>query len=100
GTTVTISGNGFTNATGVLFGATSAAFSVGSDGSITATSPPHTGGVVDVEVVNRAGSSLVSTNDHFSYLAVPTISSLSVGSGPSAGGTAVTINGAGLSNVG
>ena len=69
GTSVTVTGTGFTGATGVSFGATAAtSFTVVSDTEITAVSPPGTG-VVDVTVTGPAGTSAVSAADQFTYTA-------------------------------
>ena len=56
GTSVTITGSGFDNATSVDFGSTPAtSFTVNATGtSITAISPPHSAGVVDVSVTTLA----------------------------------------------
>jgi len=68
GTTVTIDGAGFTNATGVKFGATAAAgFTVVSDSVITAVSPAHAAGMVDVTVTTAAGTSATSAADQFTF---------------------------------
>jgi hypothetical protein len=56
GTTVTITGTGFTGATSVTFGTASAKFTVNSDTQITATSPPGSG-TVAVVVTGPGGSS-------------------------------------------
>jgi len=80
GTTVTISGTGFTGATTVNFGTISAAhFTVDSDISITVTGPATASiGKVDIVVNSAQGSSSLlgtSTVDQFTYLATtPTIS--------------------------
>jgi hypothetical protein len=72
GTSVTVSGTGFTAATGVSFGSASAtAVSVVSDSEITATSPAGTG-TVDVTVITPAGTSPTSAADQFTYV-LPTI---------------------------
>ncbi len=105
GTTVTINGSGFTNATKLNFGstvesscATSAqpCFSVNSDGVITATSPAGSDstGYVDVRVWGGNLESAVNPYDQFIY--APTITSISPTSGPSAGGTTVTVTGTGF----
>jgi IPT/TIG domain len=67
GVTVTITGTGFTNATAVTFGDTSAAaFTVSSDTSITATAPDcSTPGTVDVTVTTSVGTSALSSADQF-----------------------------------
>jgi hypothetical protein len=80
GTTVTISGTGFTGATTVNFGTISAAnFTVESDTSITVTAPAAASiGKIDIVVNSAQGSSsLLGTGaaDQFTYLAAtPTIS--------------------------
>ena len=93
-TQVTITGEGFTGATAVRFGHTPAVpFTVLSDTQITATSPAGAG-VVDVIVVTAGGTSVTSSADQFSYL--PTVTAISVASGPTAGATQVTITGTNL----
>lgn len=68
GTTVTVTGSGFTGATAVRFGASSAsAMTVVSDTQITATSPAGSSGTVDVTVVTPAGTSATSPADQFTY---------------------------------
>jgi hypothetical protein len=67
GTTVTITGTGFTGATAVNFGATSAkSFTVTSATSMTAVSPKGKG-TVDVTVTTPAGTSPTSTADQFTF---------------------------------
>ncbi len=69
GTSVTITGQGFCNfVTAVTFGGTAAtSFVDNSDTSITAVSPAHAAGTVDVRVTNTAGTSAISAADHFTY---------------------------------
>lgn len=68
GTTVTVTGSGFTGATSVQFGANNAsAVTVVSDTQITATSPPGNVGTVDVKVATPAGASAPSLADQFTY---------------------------------
>ncbi len=56
GTSVTLSGTNFTGATSVTFGGTPAlSFSVNSATSITATTPAHAAGVVNVSVTTPGG---------------------------------------------
>ncbi len=93
GTSVTITGTGFTGATAVLFGASSVSPSSVSATSITVTSPAHAAGVVDVKVTTPLGNSLANASDHFTYLAAPTVTSVSPTSGPIAGSTSVTVTG-------
>jgi hypothetical protein len=98
GTEVVINGSGFTDATGVYFGGVPAtSFSVGSDGVITAESPAGMGGTVDVTVSSPGGTSATTPSDQFGY--APAVSGIDPGDGPEAGGTVVTISGAGFTNA-
>ena len=103
GTSVTIIGTSLTTTTNVTFGGTAAAsFTVTDDTHIIATSPALTAGVVDVRVTTLSGISAVTSGDQFTYIALPTVTSLSPTSGAAAGGTTVTITGtalAGATNV-
>src|SRR5207244_1478717 len=88
------SGAAFTNASAVKFGATNATgFTVGNDGQITATAPAHAAGTVDVSVTTAGGTSANTAADDYTFVAAPSISSLSPTAGPSAGGNSVTISG-------
>jgi hypothetical protein len=100
GTAVTISGTTFTGATSVKFGSINAtSFTVNSATSITATAPAG-GGTVDVTVTTAGGTSPASPADQFTYvLPVPTVTSVSPDTGPTTGGTAVTISGANFSGA-
>ncbi|MGK5068778.1 IPT/TIG domain-containing protein [Janthinobacterium sp. RT4P48] len=94
GTTVIISGTGFGGTTAVTFGATAASgFTVNSATQITATAPAGSAGTVDVRVTTPGGTSATSTADQFTFIGVPTVSSLSPTAGPAAGGTSVIITG-------
>jgi len=94
GTSVIITGTNLTGATAVRFGATNATgFTVNSATQITATAPAGTG-TIDVRVTTAGGTSATSAADQFTYVAAPTVSSISPTSGPAAGGASVTINGA------
>ena len=95
GTTITITGSGFTGATGVTVdGLPATGFTVVNDTTITAVTPPHAAGAVPVVVSDPDGDSPPLT---FTYTAqAATLSSLSPTSGPIAGGTLVTITGAGF----
>ncbi len=101
GTSVVITGTDFTSATQVLFGQLNAAsFTVDSDSQISAHSPPQVSGTVDVTVTTPSGVSVIDPADQFVYLAeAPTVTSISPSSGPTAGGTAVTITGTNLTGV-
>jgi alpha-tubulin suppressor-like RCC1 family protein len=68
GTSVTITGTNFASVTAVKFGSTEAtSFKVNSETSITAVSPAHTAGRVDVTVATPNGTSAVSGKDRFRY---------------------------------
>jgi hypothetical protein len=72
GTSVVITGCGFTGATSVHFGATAAAsFTINTDSQITATSPAHGAGAVDVDVTKPAGTSAHTPADVFTFGAAP-----------------------------
>ena len=93
GTTVTITGTGFTGATAVDFGTVAAtSFVVDSDTQITATSPGESAGAVDVAVTTAGGTSATSSADQFTYLALlPTLTSLQVSAATVAFGQSVTL---------
>ena len=66
GTGVTVTGTGFTGATAVRFGTSTAQFTVVSDTEVKATAPAA-GGTVDVTVVTPTGTSTTSAGDRFTY---------------------------------
>jgi hypothetical protein len=100
GTTVIITGTGFTDATSVRFGATSVpAFAVNSSTKITATSPAGTG-TVHVTVTTAGGTSTPASADQFTYVTgAPAVTGLSPNFGSTAGGTTVIITGTGFSDA-
>jgi hypothetical protein len=68
GTTVTVTGTGFTGATSVGFGGLpAAAFTVESATQIQATTPAEPAGTVDVTVTTSAGGSTSSSADQFTF---------------------------------
>ena len=99
GTAVTITGTGFHRDVQVDFGTDNpAAFTVVSDTQISATSPPGSG-EVPVSVTTGSGpSSGDAPGDQFTY-GPPTVTSLDSTSGPTTGGSSVTIDGADLSSA-
>jgi len=101
GTIVTITGSGFTGTTAVDFGTVPASnVIVASDTSLTAVVPPTaSAGSVDVTVTNPLGTSGTSPADQYSYVAAPAVTGVSPASGPLAGGTVVTITGAGFTGA-
>ena len=92
GNSVSITGSGFTSASGVRFGAVAASFTVNSDTSITAVAPAHPAGTIDVSVTTPAGTSPVGNSDLYAY-ASPAVSSVAPGAGPTAGQNTVKITG-------
>ena len=93
GTSVVITGTGFTGATAVTFGGTAAGYVVDSDTQITATSPAGAG-TVDVRVTTPNGTSANTAVDDYTYdPPPPAIASLSPTTGSTAGGTSVVITG-------
>ena len=96
GTPVTITGGGFTGVTAVKCGATNAAsFEVVSENSIAAISPEEMSGRVDVKVTTPSGTSTATSRGHFTF-GSPTITKVSPSTGPTGGGTPVTITGSGF----
>lgn len=92
GTAATITGTNFTGATAVKFGATNAtSFSVTNATTIAATAPAGAAGAVTVAVTTSGGTG--SKASAYTYIAAPTVTNVSPNSGPTAGGTAVTITG-------
>jgi len=97
GTAVKIKGANFSGATEVKFGTNEAEkFTVTSVKTITAIAPPHTTGAIFVTVTTPSGTSATGVGSEFTYQK-PSISGLSPNSGTKAGGTKVTVTGAGFS---
>ncbi|MGJ4844988.1 IPT/TIG domain-containing protein [Leifsonia sp. Le1] len=100
GTVVTITGTGFTGATGVTFGGTAGTgFTVVNDTTITVTTPAHAPGATDVVVQSPNGNSAPGTFTFDAAPVAPTITSLTPTHGPEAGGTVVTITGTGFTGA-
>jgi hypothetical protein len=99
GQAVTITGSGFSGATGVTFGGVPAASStVVDDATITAITPPNAPGAVDVTVVDPEGNGTLPAG--YTYLATPPVAAtVAPGSGPDGGGTPVTLTGSGFLGV-
>ena len=100
GTSVTVTGTGFTGATAVRFGGTPAAsFTVNGDTSITALSPVASAGTVDITVTTPGGTSAASASDQFTFISTPAVSGINPNSGTVNGGTLVMITGANFIDV-
>jgi hypothetical protein len=95
GTTVSITGTGFTSGATVQFGSTPAtSVTVLPSTSLKAATPPGSG-LVDVTVTTPDGTSPVVNGDRFTYIALPTVTGVS----PATGGNTVTITGTGFHNI-
>lgn len=104
GTSVTVTGSGFTGATAVSFGAVADPKpTVSSDIQLTAISPPvSTPGTVDVTVTTAAGTSASSPADQFTYEqppAAPVVTGIHPTSGRLAGQNLVIVAGSGFTGA-
>jgi hypothetical protein len=102
GTNVSVVGSGFTNVTGVMFGSTPAtSWQVNSSSALTAVSPQHTAGAVDIQVITSGGSSPIDpTHDQFTYVqSGPSVTGVSPSSGGLAGGQTITVTGSNFNSV-
>jgi hypothetical protein len=100
GTSVAVTGTGFTGATAVSFGGVGAAsYTVNSDTSITAVAPADSAGVTDLTVTTAGGSNQPGPADEFTFIAVPSVTQISPRKGPVTGGTVVTITGSGFTDA-
>ncbi|OBT38906.1 hypothetical protein VE00_11176 [Pseudogymnoascus sp. WSF 3629] len=94
GDSVAITGTGLTGTTSVNFGTTPAtSFTVVSDTEIDAITPAHLVGTVPINITTPGGT---NSSLSFNFQSAPVISSITPTSGPTTGGTVVTITGAGL----
>lgn len=97
GNTISLSGTGLSTATSVSFGGVTATPTVVNDNQLTVTVPAGTAaGPVGVSVTTAGG-----TNNGLSYTYIddPTIATVTPTSGPTSGGTAVTITGTHLDST-
>ena len=102
GTTVVITGTGFSAAPGtgaVKFGAASATYTINSNTQITATAPANAAGTYDITVTTPGGTSATSASDQYTYIAAPTVTAVAPTAGPTSGGSTVVITGTNLSNA-
>lgn len=102
GTHVVITGTNLSGALAVNFGTTAAvSFTVNLDTQISAVSPAHALGILDVTIMTPCGTSATGVGDQFDFTAalVPTITSVSPATGSTAGGTTVTIGGTGFTDA-
>jgi hypothetical protein len=102
GTTVTITGSGLLSAAAPKFGANAATdYLVQNDSVVTATAPVGNLGTVDITVTTAGGTTATSAADKYTYVVppVPTVTGVSPASGPSTGGTTVSLTGTGFSGA-
>jgi hypothetical protein len=91
---VTLTGDGFVNATAVRFDGTAApSFTVVSATRITAVTPAHAAGAAAVTVTTPGGT---SNPGSYVHLDAPTLTSLTPAQGPTYAGTVVTLTGTDL----
>ncbi|PZS27633.1 MAG: hypothetical protein DLM58_18520 [Pseudonocardiales bacterium] len=100
GERVLVTGTGFTQVTAVRFGGATGSFvHVVSATLLAVTSPRHAAGIVNMQVVTSHGASKLTTADHYTYVAPPTLSSVAPAGGPTAGGTRVVVTGTNFIHV-
>ncbi|MCX6421755.1 MAG: IPT/TIG domain-containing protein [Actinobacteria bacterium] len=93
GTSVVITGTGFTDVTTVeIGGVTATGLTIVSDTQLTVVTPAHVADLSDVKVISDFGD--VTQFNAYRFAAAPTITGVSPASGSSLGGTTVTIDGA------
>ena len=91
GTTVVLTGTNLTGATAVSFGGTPAAsFTVDSVDADHAVTPAESAGTVSVTVTTVGGT---SNGVAYTYVAVPTLTTITPNAGPVTGGTTVVLTG-------
>jgi PGF-pre-PGF domain-containing protein len=93
-TPVNITGTNFIGATEVTIGGTAVGFSVENITSISAITPGHAAGLVYVNVTTPNGTAIGT--GRYTYVGLPTVTSVAPPTGPIAGGTPITITGTNL----
>jgi hypothetical protein len=100
GTSITITGTNFVSGATVTVGGTAAtSVAVNSALQVTATTPAHAAGTVNV-VVTNPDTQTGSLPSAFTYVASPAVTSISPTSGPASGGTSAIITGTGFNPIG
>src|SRR5262249_36849344 len=104
-TSVTITGTGFTDVTGVSFGGAPATAgppapldAAASTTPIAVTSPPGSG-AVDIAPTTGGGTSATSPDDRFTYIAAPTVTGASPACGSATGKDRVIVTGTGFTGA-
>src|SRR5207302_1109041 len=83
----------------VNFGGSAATIQSNTATQFTATAPAGSAGTVDVTVSTAGGTSAKNASDKYTYAAAPTVTGVSPGSGPTAGGNTLTISGQNLDSA-
>ncbi len=100
GTSVSITGRGFTDVTSVRFdGVAGTNLEVLNNSTLSVDSPAHAAGSVRVRIIKRGSSSEKSDAAQFTYQTAPTVTGLSPASTGAGSGATVTITGTGFVNV-
>jgi hypothetical protein len=100
GQVVTLTGTNLSSPTGVEFGGTSGTeVQELSSTELTVKSPAHAAGTVDVTVTTAGGTSATSSADEYTFVTAPTVTNVEPTTGPTAGGTVVTITGTELTGA-
>jgi hypothetical protein len=94
GISTVLTGSGFTGMTSVTFDGAAASCSVTNNSHINCTIPLHAAGAVDVVVTTPDG--VATSTNGFRYYDYPTVSGISIASGPNTGGTGVSVSGTNL----
>jgi hypothetical protein len=98
GQRVTVRGTDLNGASKVYFGGVAGtALHRVSDRELQITTPKHGAGRVPVVIVTSHGNS--AGHSYYTYISPPTLTKVTPGSGPAAGGTVVTLTGADFTNV-
>ncbi|MBV4533714.1 autotransporter domain-containing protein [Pseudomonas sp. SWRI107] len=99
GTSVTLTGTNLSGATAVTFdGVAATGLVVNSSTSVTVTTPAHAAGAVAVSITTPGGNTSLAAA--YTYVTPPpTLSAANPNTGPSAGGTSVTLTGTNLTGT-
>lgn len=97
GTSVAVVGTGFTGTTGVTVGGSAAtSFNVVDDAHLTVVTEAHAGGAANLVVTNGTGDSLPAV---FTYVAAPTVTSVTPNTEEEAGGDVIHLVGTGFTGA-
>ena len=97
---VVITGTNFTPAATVAIGGTAATgVTYTNANQLSATLPARAAGTYDVQVTTGSVTSAAGPGSQYSYIAAPTITGATPGTGTTAGGTSVTITGTALTGA-